>query len=40
MPEGQTEEESLGNIKDAIHDYLETVDELGKDKESRYVKVC
>ena len=38
--EGQTEEESPENIKDAIQDYLETVDELGKDKESRYVEVC
>jgi Uncharacterized conserved protein len=37
--QGQTEEESLENIKDAIQDYLETVDELSKDKESRYVEV-
>jgi len=37
--QGQTEEESLENIKDAIQDYLETVDELSKNKESRYVEV-
>jgi len=38
MPEGQTEEESPENIKDAIQDYLETVDVLSKDKESRYAE--
>lgn len=37
--QGQTEEESLENVKDAIQGYLETVDELSKDKESRYVEV-
>ncbi len=37
--QGQTEEEALENIKDAIRVYLETVDELSKDKESRYVEV-
>ncbi len=37
--QGQTEEESLKNIKDAILEYLKTVDELNKDKESRYVEV-
>ena len=37
--QGQTEEESLENIKDAIQEYLETVDELSKDKKSRYVEV-
>ena len=31
--------ESLENIKDAIQEYLKTVDELNKDKESRYVDV-
>ncbi len=35
----QTEEESLGNIKDAIQEYLETVDRLIIDKESGYVEV-
>jgi len=37
--QGETEEEALENIKDAIQAYLETVDELSKDKESRYVEV-
>ncbi len=38
--QGKTEEEALENIKDAIHSYLETVEELTKDKESRYVEVA
>ena len=29
----------LENIKDAIQAYLETAEELSKDKESRYVEV-
>ena len=37
--QGETEEEALENIKDAIKAYLETVDELAKDEESRYVEV-
>lgn len=37
--QGQTEEEALENIKYAIKAYLETVEELCKDKESRYVEV-
>ncbi|MCD6453504.1 MAG: type II toxin-antitoxin system HicB family antitoxin [Dehalococcoidales bacterium] len=37
--QGKTEKEALGNIKDAIQTYLETVEELSKDKESRYVEV-
>ena len=37
--EGRTEEETLENIKDAIQVYLETAEELSKDKESRYVEV-
>ena len=37
--EGRTEEETLENIKDAIQAYLETAEELSKDKESRYVEV-
>jgi len=37
--QGYTEEKALENIKDAIQAYLETVDELVKDKESRYVEV-
>lgn len=37
--QGQTEEEALENIKDAIKAYLETVEALSKDKESRHVKI-
>lgn len=37
--QGQTEEEALENIKDAIQAYLETVEELSKDKQPRYVEV-
>lgn len=37
--QGKTEEEALENIKDAIQSYLETVEELSKNKESRYVEV-
>lgn len=37
--QGQTEEEALENIKDAIKLYLETVEELSKGKISRYVEV-
>ncbi|MBI4619244.1 MAG: type II toxin-antitoxin system HicB family antitoxin [Desulfobacterales bacterium] len=38
--QGKTEAEALENIKDAIQLYLETVEELTKDKESRYVEVA
>lgn len=38
--QGKTEAEALENIKDAIGAYLETVEELTKDKESRYVEVA
>ena len=37
--QGQTEEEALGNIKDAIEAYLATIEELSKGKKSRYVEV-
>ncbi len=37
--QGKTETEALENIKDAIQAYLETVEELTKDKESRFVEV-
>ena len=37
--QGQTEQEALENIKDAIKAYVETVEELSKDKVSRYVEV-
>ena len=37
--QGETEEDALENIKNAIETYLSTVDELSKDKEFRYVEV-
>jgi predicted RNase H-like HicB family nuclease len=37
--QGDTEEEALENIKDAIQAYLETVEELTQDAEFRYVEV-
>ena len=37
--QGETEEEALENIKDAIQAYLETVNDLSKGKESRLVEV-
>ena len=37
--QGETEAEALENIKDAIQAYLDTVDELTKNEESRYVEV-
>jgi predicted RNase H-like HicB family nuclease len=35
--QGDTEEDALGNIKDAIIGYLETVEELTKNKETPVV---
>jgi predicted RNase H-like HicB family nuclease len=37
--QGKTEEEALENIKDAIQEYLKTVDALSKNKKSSYVEV-
>lgn len=37
--QGKTEQEAMENIKDAIREYLQTVEYLSKDKESRYVEV-
>jgi predicted RNase H-like HicB family nuclease len=37
--QGETEEEALENIKDAIKTYLETVEILNKDKSTRLVEV-
>ena len=37
--QGKTEREALENIKDAIMVFLETVEEINKDGESRYVEV-
>ncbi|NJR74007.1 MAG: type II toxin-antitoxin system HicB family antitoxin [Scytonema sp. CRU_2_7] len=38
--QGDTEEEALENIKDAIQVYLDTVDEMIPDAEARYVEVA
>lgn len=38
--QGKTEEEALDNIRDAIKTYLATVEELTKDRESRFVEVA
>ena len=37
--QGDTEAEAIENIKEAIQDYLETIEELYKDAEVRYVEV-
>ena len=37
--QGETEEEALENIKDAIQAYLETIEALSKNRESRYVEI-
>jgi predicted RNase H-like HicB family nuclease len=37
--QGKTEKEALDNIKDAIEAYLQTVEALTKNKESRFVEV-
>ena len=37
--QGETEQEALENIKDAIKTYLETVEILLKDKQTRMVEV-
>ena len=37
--QGKTEAEALENIKDAISTYLETVEEINQDAESRYVEI-
>jgi len=38
--QGETEEEALENIKDAIKTYVETIEILNKDKETRLVEVA
>lgn len=37
--QGQTEDEALDNIKDAIQSYLEAVEELSQNEDSRYVEI-
>jgi len=37
--QGQTEEEALENIKDAIQTYLATVEDLTRDKITRLVEI-
>ena len=38
--QGESEGEALENIKDAIEVYLDTVDTLTADKETRYVEIA
>jgi len=38
--QGETEEEALENIKDAIKTYLETIETLNQDKQTRFVEVA
>jgi predicted RNase H-like HicB family nuclease len=38
--QGETEEDALENIKDAIKTYLETVEILNEDKQTRFVEVA
>jgi len=37
--QGDTEEEAIENIKDAIKTYIETIEILNKDKQTRVVEV-
>jgi predicted RNase H-like HicB family nuclease len=37
--QGETEQEALENIKDAIKTYLETIEILNKDSVTRFVEV-
>ncbi len=37
--QGETEEEAIENIKDAIRTYLETIADLSRDKETHMVEV-
>ena len=38
--QGETEAEALENIKDAIRDYVETLEETNPDSEPRFVEVA
>lgn len=37
--QGETEEEAIENIKDAIKTYLQTIVDISKDKETRLIEV-
>ena len=37
--QGKTEQEALDNIKDAVKLYLETVDSLTENHETRYIEI-
>ncbi|MCJ7433985.1 MAG: type II toxin-antitoxin system HicB family antitoxin [Anaerolineales bacterium] len=37
--QGETEQEALENIRDAIKTYLETIEILNQDKQMRFVEV-
>ncbi|WNM57483.1 type II toxin-antitoxin system HicB family antitoxin [Candidatus Nitrospira allomarina] len=39
VSQGETEEEALGNIKDAIKTYLESIEDLKRRKKMRTVEV-
>ena len=38
--QGKSEAEALENVQDAISAYLETVDKITTDKETRYVEIA
>jgi len=38
--QGKSETEALENVKDAIGAYLETIDKLTADRETRYVEIA
>ena len=38
--QGDTKEEAIENIKDAIHDYLEVLSELNKDEQLEKIEVA
>ena len=38
--QGKSEDEALENVKDAISAYLEAVDKITTDKETRYVEIA
>lgn len=38
--QGETEQEAIDNIKEAIHDYLQTARELSCEDQTHYVEVA